>query len=57
MLADRIGILDNGRLICLDTAAGLRELYAADTLEQAFLNATGRSFEDEGVDDDVKEAV
>ena len=57
VLADRIGILDNGRLICLDTAADLRERFGADTLEQAFLNATGRSFEDEGVDDDVKEAV
>jgi ABC-2 type transport system ATP-binding protein len=55
-LADRIGILDAGRLVCLDTAQGLRERYAADTLEQAFLNATGRSFEDEA-SDDVKEAV
>jgi ABC-2 type transport system ATP-binding protein len=56
-LADRIGILDAGRLVCLDTAGGLRERYGADTLEQAFLNATGRSFEDEGSGDTLKEAV
>jgi ABC-2 type transport system ATP-binding protein len=56
-LADRIGILDTGRLVCLDTAEGLRERYIADTLEQAFLNATGRSFEDEAADDEIKEAV
>ncbi len=56
-LADRIGILDAGHLVCLDTAQGLRERYAADTLEQAFLNATGRSFEDESADTGVQEAV
>jgi ABC-2 type transport system ATP-binding protein len=56
-LADRIGILDAGRLVCLDTAEGLRIRYGADTLEQAFLNATGRSFEDESSDNPVKEAV
>jgi ABC-2 type transport system ATP-binding protein len=56
-LADRIGILHAGELLCLDTAERLRERYAADTLEQAFLNATGRSFEDEDAGDDVKAAV
>jgi ABC-2 type transport system ATP-binding protein len=51
-LADRIGILDRGRLLCLDTAEQIRRRYRADTLEQAFLNATGREFEDEGEDDE-----
>jgi ABC-2 type transport system ATP-binding protein len=53
-LADRIGILDRGELLCLDTADEIMRRYGAGTLEQAFLNATGRSFEDEGED---REAV
>jgi ABC-2 type transport system ATP-binding protein len=46
-LADRIGILHQGELLCLESADEIRQRYGADTLEQAFLNATGRSFEDE----------
>jgi ABC-2 type transport system ATP-binding protein len=46
-LADRIGILDAGRLIALDTAEAIRERYGAGTLEEAFFAATGRTFEDE----------
>jgi ABC-2 type transport system ATP-binding protein len=46
-LADRVGILDRGRLLALDTAGALRRRYGAATLEDAFLTATGRSFEDE----------
>jgi ABC-2 type transport system ATP-binding protein len=47
-LADRIGILHDGALICLDTAEALMAAHGADTLEGAFLAATGRQFEDEG---------
>jgi ABC-2 type transport system ATP-binding protein len=46
-LADRVGILDGGRLLALDTAAALKRRYEAPTLEDAFLAATGRVFEDE----------
>jgi ABC-2 type transport system ATP-binding protein len=46
-LADRVGILDRGRLLALDTAGALQRRYGAPTLEDAFLTATGRSFEDE----------
>jgi ABC-2 type transport system ATP-binding protein len=46
-LADRIGILHRGELLCLGTAEAIKQRYGATTLEQAFLNATGRSFEDE----------
>jgi ABC-2 type transport system ATP-binding protein len=46
-LADRVGILDSGRLLALDTAAALKLRYEAATLEDAFLAATGRVFEDE----------
>jgi len=46
-LADRVGILDRGRLLALEPADALRRRYRAPTLEDAFLIATGRSFEDE----------
>jgi ABC-2 type transport system ATP-binding protein len=46
-LADRIGILDAGRLLALDTADALRRRYDSPTLEDAFLAATGRAFEEE----------
>jgi ABC-2 type transport system ATP-binding protein len=46
-LADRVGILDGGRLLALDTAAALRRRYDAPSLEDAFLAATGRAFEPE----------
>jgi ABC-2 type transport system ATP-binding protein len=46
-LADRVGILHAGRLLALDTPAGLRRRYGAATLEDAFLAATGRALEDD----------
>jgi ABC-2 type transport system ATP-binding protein len=46
-LADRVGILHQGELLCLDSAEAIKRRYGAATLEQAFLNATGTSFEDE----------
>jgi ABC-2 type transport system ATP-binding protein len=51
-LAERIGILDRGRLLALEPAEGLRRRYKAETLEDAFLAATGRDFEDEAAEDD-----
>ena len=51
-LADRIGILDRGRLLALEPAGELKARYGAETLEEAFLNATGRSFEEERVEED-----
>jgi ABC-2 type transport system ATP-binding protein len=46
-LADRVGILDAGRLLALEPAAALKRRYGTDSLEAAFLAATGRDFEDE----------
>ena len=46
-LADRVGILDDGELLCLESAEQLKHRYGADTLEEAFFSATGRSFEEE----------
>jgi ABC-2 type transport system ATP-binding protein len=46
-LADRVGILDRGRLLALDEPVGLRHRYGARTLEDAFFAATGRVLQDE----------
>jgi ABC-2 type transport system ATP-binding protein len=54
-LAERVGILDRGRLLALESADALTRRYGANTLEEAFFAATGREFEseeDEGDDDD-----
>ena len=45
ILADRIGILDRGELLILATSEELKARYDAETLEEAFFAATGRSFE------------
>jgi ABC-2 type transport system ATP-binding protein len=46
-LAERVGILDGGRLLALEPAPELKRRYASESLEAAFLAATGREFEDE----------
>src|SRR6478609_1720305 len=47
ILAERIGILDDGRLLCLEPADEIKERYGVETLEEAFFSATGKTFEDE----------
>ena len=54
-LANRIGILDRGRLLALESAEEIKRRYGADTLEEAFFAATGREFEAEAEDDDDRE--
>ena len=54
-LADRVGILDRGKLLCLEPAAALKRRYGAETLEDAFMAATGREFADEFDEDDDRE--
>ncbi|HYY64362.1 MAG TPA: ABC transporter ATP-binding protein [Gaiellaceae bacterium] len=56
-LADRVGILDRGRLLCLEPAEELKERYGSDTLEEAFFAATGREFEHENEDEDAERGV
>ena len=46
-LAERVGILDRGRLLALEPADELKARFGAETLEEAFFSATGRGFEDE----------
>jgi ABC-2 type transport system ATP-binding protein len=55
ILADRVGILDRGELLLLEPADVLKARYNAETLEDAFFAATGKSFEEEGDEDDKKE--
>jgi ABC-2 type transport system ATP-binding protein len=54
-LAERIGILDRGRLLALEPVEDLKRRYGAETLEEAFFAATGREFEAEGDEDDDRE--
>ena len=54
-LADRVGILDRGELLFLETVPEILRRFDVDSLEQAFFAATGKSFEEEGDEDDKKE--
>jgi ABC-2 type transport system ATP-binding protein len=44
-LADRVGILDDGALLCLEPADELKARFGAETLEEAFFAATGHGLE------------
>lgn len=46
-LADRVGIIDNGRLIALDTPGSLMEEHGAGNLEEVFIGLTGRRIREE----------
>ncbi len=50
-LAERVGILDGGELICLDTVDAIKRKYDSETLEEAFFAATGHGVEDVKEDD------
>ena len=45
-LADRVGILERGRLLALEPPGDLKRRYGASSLEDAFLGATGRPLEE-----------
>jgi ABC-2 type transport system ATP-binding protein len=46
-MAERVGILHGGRLLALESADELLERYGASNLEEAFMTASGSSFDDE----------
>jgi ABC-2 type transport system ATP-binding protein len=48
--ANRIGIIDHGKLIALGTAKELKKQTKTDSLEQAYLALTGKTVRDEEVD-------
>jgi ABC-2 type transport system ATP-binding protein len=54
-LADRVGLLDRGELLFLETVDEVKRRYGVETLEEAFFAATGRTFEDESEDDKDRE--
>ena len=41
LLCDRVGVVDRGRLVAVETPAALRRALGAQTLEEAFLRLTG----------------
>lgn len=45
-LCDRVAVLDAGRVIALDTPAGLRTRAGTDTLDDAFVTLTGKTLEE-----------
>ncbi len=52
-LCDRIAVIDNGRVVALDTPEGLKALVARGngrdpTLEDVFMDLTGKSLKEEG---------
>jgi ABC-2 type transport system ATP-binding protein len=51
VLADRVGILDDGRLLMLEPVADLKARYGATTLEEAFFAATGKAFGEEAAEE------
>jgi ABC-2 type transport system ATP-binding protein len=56
-LADRVGILDRGELLFLESVPEILERFGVQTLEEAFFAATGRTFEMETDDDDEDREV
>ncbi len=54
-LADRVGVLDRGRLLFLEPVEDVKRRFGVATLEEAFFAATGREFEAEHEDDDERE--
>lgn len=50
MIAQRIAIIDHGKIIASGTAATLRKQTKTDSLEAAYLALTGKSLRDESVD-------
>ena len=56
-LADRIGVLDRGELLFLETVPEVLERFGVETLEEAFFVATGREFEAEADGDDEDREV
>jgi ABC-2 type transport system ATP-binding protein len=51
-LAERVGILDRGRLLALEPADDLKRRYGSVSVEEAFFAATGRAFEAEEEEED-----
>ena len=51
-LADRVGILDRGRLLFLEPVEDVKRRFGVATLEEAFFAATGREYQADAAEDD-----
>lgn len=51
-LCHRIAIIDQGKIVALDTAEGLKQQVGTDSLEEVFFQLTGKSWEDVQADED-----
>lgn len=56
-LADRIGLLDRGRLLFLEPVENVKERFGVETLEEAFFAATGRAFDQQENEVDLDREV
>lgn len=45
-LSHRVGIIDNGKMIAVDSVAALKSKFNCETLEQVFLELTGKTLRD-----------
>jgi ABC-2 type transport system ATP-binding protein len=45
-LADRVAVIDSGRVIALDTPKGIVAAAGTENLDDAFLALTGRTIDD-----------
>ena len=54
-LADRVGVLDRGELLFLETVPEILKRFGVETLEEAFFAATGREFESETDEEEDEE--
>jgi len=45
-LSDRVGIIDSGKIVAVDTPENLKRTSGAETLEDVFLQLTGRALRD-----------
>ncbi|MDN4593553.1 ABC transporter ATP-binding protein [Polycladomyces subterraneus] len=52
-LCDRIAIIDQGRIVALDTPDGLKRLVGADSMETVFFELTGKDWEEALADEDM----
>jgi ABC-2 type transport system ATP-binding protein len=50
-LADRVGVLDRGRLLFLEPVAAVKRRFGVETLEEAFFTATGKAIDDDDLEE------
>ena len=50
-ICQRVGIIDHGKIIDLDTPAALKKKYQVSSLNEVFLEATGRDIREEASDE------